>query len=43
MQGFADLVLEDAGPRLEPAEREYLTRITVAASRMDTLVRVLLS
>jgi PAS domain S-box-containing protein len=43
MKGLADLVLEDAGGRLEPEEREYLRRITEAAVRMDTLVRGLLS
>jgi len=43
MQGFADLVLEDAGGRLEPGEQEYLKRIAQAAQRMDALVRDLLA
>jgi PAS domain S-box-containing protein len=43
MKGLADLVLEDAGGRLVPEEREYLRRITEAAVRMDALVRGLLS
>jgi len=43
MRGFADLVLEDAESRLEPVEREYLTRITQSANRMDNLVGDLLS
>jgi signal transduction histidine kinase len=43
MQGFADLVLEDAGIRLESAEREYLKKIGQAAERMDALVRDLLA
>jgi signal transduction histidine kinase len=43
MQGFSDLVLEDAGGRLEPVEREYLKRISQAAERMDALVRDLLA
>jgi signal transduction histidine kinase len=43
MQGFADLVLEDAGGRLESNEREYLKKISEAAERMDALVRDLLA
>lgn len=43
MQGFSDLVLEEAGERLEPDQREYLSRIGKAALRMDLLVRDLLS
>jgi signal transduction histidine kinase len=43
MQGFSDLVLEDARGRLEPDEREYLKRISQAAERMDALVRDLLA
>jgi signal transduction histidine kinase len=43
MQGFSDLVLEDAGGRLEASERDYLKRIAQAAQRMDALVRDLLA
>src|SRR5204863_4407509 len=43
MKGFADLVLDDAGGRLEPEEQEYLKRIAQAAERMDALVRDLLA
>jgi PAS domain S-box-containing protein len=43
MKGFAELVLEDAGDRLGPEERDYLTRITAAADRMDALVQGLLA
>jgi signal transduction histidine kinase len=43
MQGFADLVLADAGDRLEAQEREYLSRIAKAALRMDVLVCDLLT
>jgi signal transduction histidine kinase/DNA-binding response OmpR family regulator len=42
MKGFSDLVLEDAGGRLEASEREYLDRISQSALRMDALVRDLL-
>lgn len=43
MQGFADLVLDDAASRLEPSEKDFLKRITQAAERMDALVRDLLA
>jgi signal transduction histidine kinase len=43
MQGFADIVLDDAAGRLEPNEMEYLKRIAQAAQRMDALVRDLLA
>jgi len=43
MQGFADLVLSDAGERLQPQETEYLSRIAKAAQRMDVLVCDLLT
>jgi PAS domain S-box-containing protein len=43
MKGLADIVLEDAAGRLVSEEREYLLRITEAATRMDALVRDLLS
>jgi PAS domain S-box-containing protein len=43
MKGFATLVIEDAGGRLGPEERDYLDRITVAADRMDALVQGLLA
>ncbi len=43
MQGFADLVLADAGDRLQPQESEYLSRIARAAQRMDVLVCDLLT
>jgi signal transduction histidine kinase len=43
MQGLSDLVLEDAGSRLETGERDYLKRVSQAAARMDTLVRDLLA
>jgi PAS domain S-box-containing protein len=43
MKGFADLVIEDAGGRLQAQERDYLARITEAAGRMDALVGSLLA
>jgi PAS domain S-box-containing protein len=43
MKGFADLVLEDAGARLESQERDYLRRVIDSATRMDALVRDLLA
>jgi PAS domain S-box-containing protein len=43
MKGFADLVLEDAGGRLDSRERDYLHRVIDSAARMDALVRDLLA
>jgi PAS domain S-box-containing protein len=43
MKGFADLVLEDAGARLGPQERDYLGRVIDSAGRMDALVHDLLA
>ena len=43
MKGFGDLVLEDAGGRLDPEQRDYLRRVTQGASQMDALVRDLLA
>jgi len=43
MQGFSDLVLEDARDRLHSSEQDYLKKIGQAAQRMDMLIRDLLS
>ena len=38
MQGYAEALLEDCGPRLEPAARDYILKIVQAGSRMDRLI-----
>ena len=43
MQGFAHLVLEEYGDKLDDTGREYLTRIKNAAERLDRLIQDLLS
>lgn len=43
MKGFADLVIQDAGSRLQPEERDYLRRVIDSAGRMDALVHDLLA
>ena len=42
IDGFAQALGEDAGPRLEPGETEWLRRIRAAAQRMGTLIDDLL-
>ena len=43
MQGFAEAVIEDYGPKLDEQGRDYLDRINKAAARLDLLIRDLLS
>jgi len=43
VRGFAEVLGEEAGGRLEPAENQYLQRIVDAARRMDDLVLGLLA
>jgi signal transduction histidine kinase len=43
MQGFARALLEDYGPRLDDDGRDYATRITAGAARMDQLIQDLLA
>ena len=43
MHGFADAVLEDHGPKLDDAGRDYLARIIKAAKSLDTLIQDLLA
>ncbi len=38
MEGFAEAVLEDYGPRLDATGQEYLERIHRAAAQMDALI-----
>ena len=42
IDGFAQALAEDAEPRLEPAEQDFLRRIRAAAQRMGTLIDDLL-
>src|SRR4029079_8810073 len=42
MQGFAQALLEDCGPRLSSNELDYASRIVAAATRLDTLIQDLL-
>lgn len=42
MQGFARVVLEDYGEKLDGAGTDYLERIVAAACRMDSLIQDLL-
>ncbi len=42
MQGFARVLLEDYGPRIDDTGRDYLERIASGACRMDTLIQDLL-
>jgi PAS domain S-box-containing protein len=42
MQGFANVLLDDYGPKLDEMGRECALRIVTAAERMDTLVHDLL-
>jgi len=42
MQGFADALLEDYAPSLDPTGQDYARRIVTAARRMDTLIQDLL-
>lgn len=37
-QGFAQALLEDFGPRLEPEARDFATRIAAAAALMDRMI-----
>lgn len=39
MYGYADVVLNDAGPKLGADEREYLARITRAGQRLDHMIQ----
>jgi PAS domain S-box-containing protein len=43
MQGYADALLEDYAPALDPTAQEYLSRIKRAASRMDLLIQDVLA
>ena len=43
VHGFGNLLLEEAGAKLEKNEREYLERMVSASGRMDALVRDLLT
>ena len=43
MQGFARALLEDYGPLLDEDGRDYATRITTGAARMDQLIQDLLA
>jgi signal transduction histidine kinase len=42
IQGFADALMEDGAERLDPAAREYLSRIVESTRRMDQLINDLL-
>src|SRR5205823_5355490 len=42
MQGLAQALLEDYGDRLDETGRVYAQRLTLAAARMDALIRDLL-
>lgn len=39
MYGYADALVEDVGPRLEPSEREQLARISRAGHRLDGMIQ----
>ena len=41
--GFADALVEDFGPTLDPAARKYAERISAAARRMDAMLQALLA
>lgn len=43
MQGFAETLLEDYGPRLDAAGQDYARRIVAASRRMDELILDLLA
>jgi PAS domain S-box-containing protein len=43
MQGFAQALQEDYGSRLDKAGRDYLSRISKSAARMDQLIQDLLA
>ena len=43
MHGFADAVLEDHGPKLDDAGRDYLARIIKASKSLDALIQDLLA
>lgn len=43
MHGFAEVLAEEAAPRLDEPGRDYLRRIAVAAARMDRLITDALS
>jgi signal transduction histidine kinase len=43
IDGFAGIVLEDYGARLDELGREHVKRITAAASRMNTMIDALLA
>ncbi|MGA9853191.1 MAG: ATP-binding protein [Gammaproteobacteria bacterium] len=43
MHGFAEAVLEDYGPGLDEAGRDYLARIVTASQNMDALIQDLLA
>jgi PAS domain S-box-containing protein len=43
MQGYAKIVLEDCGDKIDPMDKEYLKRISSAAARMDSLIQDVLT
>jgi PAS domain S-box-containing protein len=43
IQGFSDALMEDYGPQLDPAGREYAERIAAGARRMERLIQDILS
>jgi len=43
IQAFGDRLDQCAGPRLEPGERDYLSRMRAAAARMSALIDALLA
>lgn len=43
MQGFAQILLQECGDKLDPECRSYLDRITSAAERMDRLIQDVLT
>jgi PAS domain S-box-containing protein len=43
IRGFTELALEEAGPRLKPEERGYLSRVQRAVTRLDQLISDLLA
>lgn len=43
MEGFAEALIEDYGPDLDPLARQYVERIARAARTMDQLIRDLLA
>ena len=43
MQGYADALLDDFGPSLDPEAKDFLVRIHRAAARMDLLIQDVLA